>query len=388
MGELNLPSHIFVFMVSAKRTILIIGGGGAGVAVALSLSQSLNAAAYTLQLVTERSFSPIYPGMLRALTTSEGSFDERALVTYEKLFAPGKPGEVIVGSVASIQDGTAYLAGGQALPYDWLVLATGTTWEGPLALPLDYEMTRRWINDWQTKLANAKDIVVIGGGAIGIELCGEIRHFLSPDKKITLVHAQDELLNPAYPSKYRKALLEAVKGKDINVFLNDRANVPQGHYTSIRTENGVEIPADLVIPTRGGKLNTAFLSSFDSTILTPNGSVKVLPTLQVPLANGKSNVFAVGDIIESQQQKMVSKVPAQASVVVANILSALGGAPMTQEYKGFMEAILVPLGPKSGRSYLPMLWGIILGDFLTSTLKGKGLFVDQSRQGYIAPQLR
>lgn len=117
------------------------------------------------------------------------------------------------------------------------------------------------------------------------------------------------------------------------------------------------------IAARGGKLNTAFLSSFDPTILTPSGSVKVLPTLQVtpvrfcvsfthpvpahthsntpshaqvPLANGKSNVFALGDIIEWQEQKTISKVPTQAGVVVPNILAAVKGTPMKQEYRGFM----------------------------------------------------
>ncbi|KAG8888888.1 hypothetical protein FRB98_006553 [Tulasnella sp. 332] len=375
-------------MASTKRIILIIGGGAAGAAVASSLSQSLDASAYTLQLVTERSFSIIYPGMLRALTTSEGGFDERALMSYDKLFAPGKPGEVIVGSVASIEDGTAHLADGRTLAYDWLVLATGTLWEGPLALPQDRERAREWINDWHAKLAEAKDIVIIGGGAVGIEFSGEIRHFLSPDKRITIVHSQDQLLNAAYPPKYRNSILKAAEAKGINVVLNDRAAPPQGDYTSIRTENGVEIPADLVITVRGGKLNTAFLSSFDSTILTTSGSVKVLPTLQVPLTNGKSNVFAIGDIIEWPQQKMVSKVPTQASVVVANILSAVKGAPMKQQYKGFMEAISVPLGPEGGRSFIPVLWGVIVGDFFTSTLKGKALFVDQGRRGYIAPQLR
>lgn len=102
------------------------------------------------------------------MTTSVGNFDEKVFMPFDKLFAPGKPGEVIVGTVTSIEDGVAHLADGRALPYDYLVLATGTTWEGPLALPLEREKVREWVNDWHVKLSNANGIAVIGGGAVGI----------------------------------------------------------------------------------------------------------------------------------------------------------------------------------------------------------------------------
>lgn len=78
------------------------------------------------------------------------------------------------------------------------------------------------------------------------ELCGEIRH-VYPNKKITLVHAQSQLLNDAYPAKFRKTILEALKEKRVDVILKDRASVPEGKYTSVTTENGTTIPADVVV---------------------------------------------------------------------------------------------------------------------------------------------
>lgn len=45
---------------------------------------------------------------------------------YDKLFAPGKAGEVIVAKVTSVEDGVAHLEDGRDLHYDYLVLATGT----------------------------------------------------------------------------------------------------------------------------------------------------------------------------------------------------------------------------------------------------------------------
>lgn len=78
------------------------------------------------------------------------------------------------------------------------------------------------------------------------EICGEIRQYY-PDKKVTLVHALDGLLNEAYPAHFRKALLDAVQDRGIEVVLKDRAIVPEGTYSSITTENGLVIPADLVV---------------------------------------------------------------------------------------------------------------------------------------------
>lgn len=64
--------------------------------------------------------------MLRAVVTSTGGFDKLALNPYDKLFAPGKAGEVVVGKVTRVEDGLAHLEDGSQLRYDYLVLATGS----------------------------------------------------------------------------------------------------------------------------------------------------------------------------------------------------------------------------------------------------------------------
>lgn len=155
------------------------------------------------------------------------------------------------------------------------------------------------------------------------------------------------------------------------------------------------------IPVRGGKLNTGFLSSYDSSILTPKGHVKVLPTLQVPLVSGKRNVFAIGDIIDWPEEKTFAKIDPQAAVLVPNILSSVKGQPMKKKYGGdtgeyqrtkqklrkrrlmgsllFAEIIVVTLGPAGGSGYIPIPivgGGIIVGDFLSSFIKSRHLFVN------------
>lgn len=90
----------------------------------------------------------------------------------------------------------------------------------------------------------------------------------------------------------------------------------------------------------GANFNTGFIASFDSTVISKKGQVKVTPQLQVQLANGQRNVYALGDIAEWPETTQLAKVPAQAKVVVANILAQINGKPITQEYKGGMGECL------------------------------------------------
>lgn len=316
--------------------------------------------------------------MVRAIVTSDGNLDHKAFVPYDKLFETGKAGEVVVGTVTSVEDGVVHLESGVDLSYDWLVLATGSSFAGPFAFPNDILKKDEFIKEWQTKFAQAKDIVLLGGGAAGYEVAGELRYY-NPGSNVTVIHGLDLPFNPAYPDKFRKYAAKRLRETGVNLILGDRATYPSAPFTSITTEKGVTVKADLVVPMWGGHVNTEFLRSFDPTILTSKGTITVLPSLRVPLQSGKTNVFAIGDVIEWTEQKNLAKIPAMAAVLVPNILAAIEGKPAPKVYKGFMDAIVLPLGPKGGVGFLPLLWGIILGNFFAWLLKSRTLFVDQGR---------
>lgn len=125
---------------------------------------------------------------------------------------------------------------------------------------------------------------------------------------------------------------------------------------------------------RGGKPNTEFLRSFDPSVITDVGRVKVLPTLQVPLANGKTNVFALGDIIDWDEQKMLVKVGGHVPVVVANVLSVVNGDKPTKEYKTDMEGIAVTVG----RVSLAFTPNIFLGFLTRRVYRMVGMLIFQN----------
>ena len=69
-------------------------------------------------------------------------------------------------------------------------------------------------------------MVIIGGGAVGVELAGEIREKYS-FKKVTLVHSHDELLsavdaNSIGNRKFAANALAILRGQDVEVLLGER----------------------------------------------------------------------------------------------------------------------------------------------------------------------
>lgn len=64
--------------------------------------------------------------------------------------------------------GVVFLENGDKISYAVLVLSPGALWTGPLAFPDDPKETTAFIEQSHAKFANAKDIVLVGGGAVGI----------------------------------------------------------------------------------------------------------------------------------------------------------------------------------------------------------------------------
>jgi NADH dehydrogenase FAD-containing subunit len=360
-------------MVSSKTRIVIIGGG-IGAQLAHKLSPQLDISRHELTLINNRPFFTLYIAGLRMNVTSEQNLEDKALIPFDRLFAEGHPGSFKLGSVTAVRAGEVVLESGETVGYDHLVLATGNIWEGPLAFPTgDKSTVVEHVKEWRSTFASKKDIAIIGGGAVGLELAGEIKQFY-PQTNVTVVHNESLPLNSAYPNKFRKTAQKALAKTGIKLVLEDRLEQLTPEDGFVTTKNGVKVKADLVVPARGGQPNTSFLQSLDASVLTPRGHVKVLTTLQVDLSSGKRNIWALGDIIEWPEQKQIAKGEAHIAVLVANLLSALNGKKPTAEYKTPFEAILVTNGV-GGYGYLPFLWGIQLGDWMSGKMKSRELFI-------------
>lgn len=79
------------------------------------------------------------------------------------------------------------------------------------------------------------------------EYAGEIAHY-APNKKVTLVHRQNGLVNEVYSDKFRKSLLDATTKLGTEVILGDRISPDIASENGVvTTEQGKRIKADLVV---------------------------------------------------------------------------------------------------------------------------------------------
>ncbi|KAI1783571.1 FAD/NAD(P)-binding domain-containing protein [Ganoderma leucocontextum] len=366
----------------SKKNVVIVGGGAAGGAVVLQLSKKLDPSQYEIILIDARPFYTHLPAMARIAVTAEESLEDKALFGFEKLFHNAN-GQVKHGKVVSIVEaapgkgGEVVLEDGERISYSALLLATGAVWPESIQLPETDSATKSHLSSWRSKFEKANHVVIVGGGAVGIELAGEIKQTF-PKKSVTIVHRDSQLLNAAYPDKWRKDIERRVRARNINLLLGDSVENPAvENVNGITTTNGKSLPdADLVVQAFGSKPATSFITSLGEDVVTAQGTVRVNEFLEVAFHPG---VFAAGDIIDWEEQKQAAKAGSHAGVVAANITAFLQGQALKKAYKGSPEMILIPLGKSGGSGYFGFLWGIVVGDWLTKTIKGKDLMIGMAR---------
>ncbi|KAH9850134.1 FAD/NAD-P-binding domain-containing protein [Lenzites betulinus] len=371
--------------MSDKRTgtknVVVVGAGFAGAAVARELSTKLDSSVYNLIVVNARPFLIHLLAGARMIVSATDHLEDTAVIPYDKFLPAGK-GSVKVGKVTAIVEaaagkgGEVVLEDGEKIPYVALVLATGSTWAGPLAFPDKEADLRSHLTQWRSKFEKAKHVVIVGGGAVGIEFSGEIKE-VSPTKKVTIVHSEAKLLNDAYPDKFRDDIERRARARGVDFILGDKLDVPPEGTVGVTTQKGKSISdADLVIPAFGPRPNASFISSLGPNVVTERNTVRVDEYLQVP---GHPGVFAAGDIIDYPEQKQATKANNHVKVVVANVISFIENKPLKKAYKGSPDMILIPLGKTGGSGFLGFLWGILVGNWFAKTLKGKDLMIPAAR---------
>ncbi|KAJ7780771.1 hypothetical protein DFH07DRAFT_793316 [Mycena maculata] len=365
-------------MSKAKSSVVVIGGGGAGAPLARALAQQLPDVNVTL--IEAREYYLHYPGALRMLVTSEGKLEDKVLIPYDRLFA-NTTGNLVHASVTTIvrnkneKGGHVTVDSGQQITYDALVIASGSVWEGPLVLPPTKSAAVEHVREWRKNIKSANGVAIVGGGAVGAELAGEIRD-IYPEKKITIIQRGDHLLVSRYPAKYRTDVDKRWNQRNIALVLNDEINeIPPYPAGGVTTRKGTIVEADLVIPTRGGHPNTAFVSTLGPGLLNKEGYIKVEPTLQL---QGIPGVFALGDVLDWKEVKQVAKCPGHVTVAVANVKSFLQDKALTSVYKGMFELIVVTNGANGGAAYIDQLWGLCFGNSFSKMIKSKDLFIAQT----------
>ena len=260
------------------------------------------------------------------------------------------------GMLQSFRPGVVATDAGE-IPYDYLVLATGAGYSGdPIRASAGSAPDRRaHFRDWAERIRNAKRILIVGGGPVGVEVAAEILEDL-PGKRLTLIHRGQQLL-PSLTTGPQSYALAHLQKRGAVVRLGETAG-----------EQSIQ-EADVVLRCAG-------------TALESNVPVDVDAHLRV---TGVHNVFAVGDITSLPEPKMGIWAGKHAAVVIENLRRLLrAGTGQAVPLKSYRPAtgsqtMLVTLGRRHGTGHLP------IGDFTNSwfarQVKSRDVFIGRYRKG-------
>ena len=164
--------------MTPKLSVVVIGGGAAGITVAQTLDKKLNPATHSVTLITGRDYFLHLPATLRMLVTPEPDLENHAVLPYDNVFGTGngvgRLSKVVHSKVDYVEEkhggegGSVHLSNREKIDWDVLVIATGSVWKGPLNFPSTRKDVLLWTKSWHEKFSKAKNVVLVGGGAVGL----------------------------------------------------------------------------------------------------------------------------------------------------------------------------------------------------------------------------
>lgn len=183
--------------------------------------------------------------------------------------------------------------------YERLIVATGSRpamppipgfdLDGVYAVVKDVE----YLTKLQQRLETVEDVVIIGGGFIGIELGDEINK--AGDKNVTIVEMLPHCLALAYDEELCTEMEKVLESRGVNLRTSARVEkiAGDGKVEKVVLSDGTEIKADIVILGIGAVANVDLAKQAGLRIgLT--GSIAVDRTMQT----SDPNIYACGDCAE------------------------------------------------------------------------------------------
>ncbi|MEA1937259.1 MAG: FAD-dependent oxidoreductase [Patescibacteria group bacterium] len=279
-----------------KTDILIIGGGPAGLIAAVSARKNNPEKKITLVRETEKCVVPCgLPYIFNRLPAVEKDMMPDEAYKANEI-------NLIIGEAVKVETSNkkTILKNGEEINYDKLVIATGSN---PAMIPIKgvelngvYQIRKdiKYLEDLRKAIVEAKNIVIVGGGFIGVELAEELSAM--ENKNISVVEILDHCLIANFDKEFALAGEEKIKKKGVKLYLETAMEkiIGENKAEKVKLNNGEEIPADLVIMAVGARPSVKLAEDAGIKIIE-KGGIWVDKFMQT----NTSDIFAIGDCAET-----------------------------------------------------------------------------------------
>lgn len=341
-------------MDNPKKRIVIIGGGFGGVYAARKLAPRARRGDISLTIIN-RTNHFVFTPLLHEVAT--GGLGPMSVVEPLRAIFPPNIVRIIEGTARSIDlSSRKVFVGDEEIPFDRVMIATGSK-PNYYGVPgaREFGLTLGNIGDAlriRDRIISAfgKEgadgtvrIVVVGGGATGIELAAEINEFSSQlsDKsylgvktELTVLSSSAEIL-PVFSPFVRRVAAERLTKKKVHIVCGTVvSSVSPG---KVSCADGSEYAADIVIWAAGME---PFLPEIvGGTVSYEKRRILVDEYLRCV---GTEDVFALGDAAGTFP--MLAQVAvAESKVIAKNIIASLEGKPL-HPFSFHSKGMLISLG--------------------------------------------
>ena len=362
--------------------VVVVGGGFGGIAAVRKLKR----ADVDVTLIDRHTYNTFNPLLYQVATASLNPGD----ITWflRAIRAKQRNVRFLKGILKSIdhETRTLHLEGAVDVKYDYLVLACGVTTNffgipgaEEYAIPLykrsqALEVRDRMFASFEDAAINGQDqdlrIIVVGGGATGVETAGAFAEMRNNDMPITypeldrnrihisLVEMTSTVLGPFHP-KLQKYALKSLQKRDVDLRLETA--VKEVREDGVLVEKGGEqefLPAGIVVWASGV---TTHPTVADWSV--PQGRGGRIETDEQRRVNGLDNVFAIGDVsIGPEQLPQVAQPAIQGGKYVAKLIKADLKGKTRGPFKYRDKGIMATIGRASAVAeikFLPKMTGFI-----------------------------
>jgi NADH dehydrogenase FAD-containing subunit len=357
------------------KRVIIVGGGYAGANLARALDKVAEVC-----VVEARDHFVHNVAAIRSVV--DPSLLGQIVIPYDRLLRRGR---VRQGLVASAFDGGVTLANGETIEGDVVIVATGSSYARPFKPAWHFAQAfADSVKDAHAGLLETDRVAIVGGGAVGVELAGEIA-VAYPRKRVTLISGAPTLMS-GYPEKLARSLEAQLRTKGVALHLGTRVETLESTecpYLGALSGMPDTLGEQLIFPALGARPVSAVFKQMPGARFNPQGRVKVDAWLRPARAQ---RVFAFGDAAATGDPMTIVAITRQVPWLVKVVAAMLAGESVESlpTYVPWSSrGILVPLGPRDGASVLPVTRnGVLVGKCPTALIKGRDLFIPRYRKEF------